>query len=295
MINYLEYYRYFYYVGCYKSFTSAAEKLCISQPAISQSIRMLEKKIGCQLFLRTSKGVKLTPEGEILFTYVKQGMECLEKGESMVEKIMKYGTGEIQIGASDMTLQFFLLPFLETFHEKYPEVKVKVTNGPTPETLENLYAGKIDFGIVSSPFDMRDEIIKIDVREMEDCFVVGSQMAELAEKTLDLKVLEDMAVICLETNSSTRRYLDQFLKNQDVVLKPEFELATSNMIVQFALRNLGIGCVMKDFAKKELDAGNLYELKFNHQIPKRNFSLIYSKNVPMSLAAQKLVGMIVGE
>ena len=120
-------------------------------------------------------------------------------------------------------------------------------------------------------------------------------MAELAEKTLDLKVLEDMAVICLETNSSTRRYLDQFLKNQDVVLKPEFELATSNMIVQFALRNLGIGCVMKDFAKKELDAGNLYELKFNHQIPKRNFSLIYSKNVPMSLAAQKLVGMIVGE
>lgn len=73
----------------------------------------------------------------------------------MLRRMKDLETGEIRIGASDMTLQFYLLPYLEQFHEQYPNIKVTVSNGPTPETLEALYQGHIDFGIVSTPFETK--------------------------------------------------------------------------------------------------------------------------------------------
>lgn len=292
MVNNLEYYKNFYYVGKYKSFTSAAEQLCISQPAISQSIRQLEKKLECKLFVRTSKGVQMTPEGEVLFSYVEKGMDAFEMGETILKKIKDLDKGEIRIGASDMTLQFFLLPYLERFHERFPNIKVKVTNATTPETLENLVAGKIDFGVVSSPFHMKDQFVVENVMDIQDTFVVGHQLKELTEQAADLKLLEKIPVICLEENSSTRQYLDHFLAQNDVSLTPEFELATSDMIVQFALRNLGIGCVMREFAKKEIEQGNLFEVPFKKMIPGRHFSVIYHKKGMMSLVAKKMLEMI---
>ncbi|SFR92071.1 LysR family transcriptional regulator [Anaeromicropila populeti] len=292
MISSLEYYKVFYYVGKYKSFSKAAEKLCISQPAISQTIKMLESELACQLFFRTSKGVKLTPEGMVLSEYVKSGIEQFLMGEDKIKKMRDLDKGEIHIGASDMTLQFYLLPFLEKFHKLYPDIKVKVTNATTPETLENLYSGKIDFGVVSEPFSVKSSVKKVKVREIEDTFVAGSLFQHLKGKKLDLKILEELPVICLEENSSTRRYLDNFLLENDVVLKPEFELATSDMIVQFAFRNLGIGCVMKGFAEEQIKNGGLFELEFTKNIPKRHFCLIYNHTEPISIASNQLLNIM---
>jgi len=292
MLNNLEYYKNFYYVGTCKSFTSAAEQLCISQPAISQSIRQLENKLNCKLFVRNSKGVSLTNEGEVLYQCVKEGMEAFEKGEALLQKYKDFDSGEIRIGASDMTLQFFLLPYLEQFHEEYPNIKIKVTNAPTPETLENLATGKIDFGVVSSPFPIKDPFVVEEVMEIQDTFVVGSQMKELAEKEASLELLEQVPVICLEPNSSTRQYLDSFLLEHGVTLVPEFELATSDMIVQFALRNLGIGCVMKEFARSEIEKGELFEINFKQSIPPRHFSVVYNNGGMISLVSKKMLEMI---
>ena len=101
--------------------------------------------------------------------------------------------------------------------------------------------------------------------------------------------LEKIPIISLEKNTSTRRYMDDFLAQNQVVIQPEFELATSDMIVQFALKNLGVGCVVKDFAKEYVDAGLLFELRFNKIIPKRHFSVVLNRKTPLSVAAQKLL------
>lgn len=292
MLCNLEYYKNFYYVGKCQSFSAAAEELCISQPAMSQSIRQLESKLKCELFVRTSKGAILTKEGKKLYAYVKRGIEEFIRGEQEIQEIIQLQAGEIRIGASDMTLQFFLLPYLEKFHEMHPEIKVKVTNGPTPETIENLYEGIIDFGIVSSPFHVKDDVEIMDVKVIEDCFVVGKQLKGLANQTLSWKTLLEYPVICLEENSSTRKYMDCFLEENGIQMIPEFELATSNMIVQFALRNLGIGCVMKEFAKEELEQGNLWELTFEEVMPKRKFSIVTSKHTAISYAAKELLELI---
>ena len=146
-MNHLEYYKVFYYAARRQSLTAAAKELSISQPAVSQTIRLLEEELGAKLFIRASRGIRLTSEGELLYTYVAQAIDRLENGEKKLRQMLDLELGEVHIGASDMTLQFYLLPYLESFHERYPKIKVNVTNAPTPETLKLLEEGKIDFGV----------------------------------------------------------------------------------------------------------------------------------------------------
>lgn len=292
MINNLEYYKVFYYVAKHKSLTAAAGELAISQPAVSQSVRQLETSLGVKLFTRASKGVRLTKEGEMLYGYVAKGYEQIMLGEQKVRQMLNLDLGEIHIGASDMTLQYYLLPHLERFHEKYPGIKVVVTNAPTPETLRNLREGIIDFGVVSTPFDAGDEIQAIVVKEIEDVFVAGRKFIPYKNRMLGLQELEHMPIICLEGETSSRSYIDNFLLQNHVEIKPEFELATSDMIVQFTLRNLGVGCVVRDFAREYLDSGQLFELRFNQIIPKRHFCVVTDGKNPISAAAQNLLELV---
>lgn len=285
----LEYYKIFYYVGKLGGITLAAEALSISQPAVSQAVKHLEEALGSILFVRTSKGVRLTREGEVLYSYVKTGYEYMMAGEMQIKELLNLETGEVRIGASDMTLRFYLLPFLEEFHRKYPKIKVRVTNAPTPETIQYLKEGKIDFGVVSTPI-VTDREWKIKpVKKIEDVFIAGPKFFYLKNQLLYYKMLEELPIICLEKNTSTRRYVDEFLMKNQVVLNPEFELATSDMLVQFARRNLGIAEVMRDFAGEYIRAGEVFELYFDKKIPQRDFCIISDKNLPISTAAAKLL------
>lgn len=293
MSSNLEYYKVFYYVVQMGSITLAAEKLCISQPAVSQAIRQLELSVDAKLFIRTSKGVRLTREGELLYSYIKSGLDTIWYGENMLRRMQDLDTGEVRIGASDMTLQFYLLPFLESFHEKYPKVKVTVSNGPTPETLNFLSRGTIDFGVVSSPVDAKPEVSVTEVKKIRNIFVAGEQFKHLKGKILDYEILKELPCIFLEKNTSTRRFMDEWLAGRNISLEPEFELATSDMIVQFSMRSLGIGCVMSEFAEKEIEAGRLFELQFKEKMPDRSFCIITDRKNPMSPAGRRLLEMMV--
>lgn len=295
MIGNLEYYKVFYYTAKLGSATGAANELSISQPAVSQSLKALEQSLGVTLFQRASRGVRLTAEGQVLYSYVsyvEKGYEQIEQGVEMVKQMMDLEQGEVHIGASDMTLKFYLLPFLEEFHELHPGIKVIVANAPTPETLKLLRGGKIDFGVVSAPFDPGDDLYGETVREIEDVFVAGRRFISYKNKMLDLQELEQLPMIFLEGNTSTRRYMDTYLSGNSVMLQPEFELSTSDMIVQFALRNLGIGCVVRDFASEELESGRLFELRFNKMIPKRQICVTVSRKGHLSAAAGRLLDIM---
>jgi DNA-binding transcriptional LysR family regulator len=191
-----------------------------------------------------------------------------------------------------MTLQFYLLPYLERFHEKYPGIKVLVTNAPTPNTLELLYDGKIDFGLVSEPFILKAGIEYKRVRKISDIFVAGSKFSYLYGKTMEYKDLEELPIISLEHNTSTRKYVNEFLEDNQVILNPEFELATSDMIVKFAIRNLGIGCVVEDFAEEAISNKQLFKLIFRDEIPERNICIVTGGQRPISEAANRLLKML---
>lgn len=289
----LEYYKIFYHVGKSGSITQAAAKLSLSQPAVSQSIRNLEKQLNTALFIRMKKGVRFTGEGELLFSYISRGYEYIRQGEAKIREMQDLNLGEIHIGASDMTLQFYLLPWLEQFHKQYPNIKVTVTNAPTPETIQHLQDGKIDFGVVSTPIISSHPWNVVPVKKIEDVFVAGNVFWRLKDRLLTYKDLERLPVMCLEGNTSTRNYVEEFLQKQGVVLHPEFELATSNMLIQFAIRGLGIACVVRDFAESHIAGGELFELNFDRKIPQREFCIITDERLPQSAAARKLLDMLV--
>lgn len=292
LIANLEYYKVFYYTVKCGSVTRASEVLSLSQPAVSQSLKQLERILGIRLLRRTSRGISPTAEGQLLFSFVEKGYEQFEAGEKRLLQIRNLERGEITIGASDMTLRFFLLPWLERFHETWPGIRVTVTNGPTPATMALLREGRIDFGVVSGPLEQEEGIRMQPVQRIEDIFVIGRKFAGLKGKEHPVRILEELPLIMMESCTSTRKYVQGFLEDCGVTVSPEFELATSDMIVQFAIRNLGVGSVVKDFAREQLQAGLLDELKLFPPIPPRNFLLVTSEREQTGLAASRLLEMI---
>lgn len=285
----LEWYRVFYQTALSGSVTRAAEALFITQPAVSQCIRQLEAELGAALFVRTPRGVRLTGEGQALFDFVQRGLDSIGQGEKLVRQMNDLEYGDIRIGASDMTLEFFLLGHLERFHKEHPGVHISVTNVPTPDTLALLHDGKIDFGAVSSPVEQRPGLVVRPVAEIQDVFVASARFEALRGKMLSPRELCSLPLICLEKNTSTRRYLDSFLLDQGVELRPEFELATSRLIAQFAARGMGVGGLVRHFAQPLLDSGRLFELSLSPAPPPRSICLVFDSRAPLSHAARRLL------
>ena len=173
-----------------------------------------------------------------------------------------------------------------------PKIKVIVSNSPTPETLTALSENRIDLGVVSSPLPALNDFVAHKVREVQDIFVAAGRFWELKNKQLSYEMLEQLPVICLEKNTSTRQYMDTFLAQNRVFLAPEFELATSDMIVQFAIRNMGIGCVMEEFAKEKIESGELFELAFREMMPEREICVVTDRKVPISPAGERFLEVL---
>lgn len=125
-INY-ELYKVFYYVASTLSFSEASKQLFISQSAVSQSIKALEKKLDQTLFIRSTKKVRLTTEGEILLRHIEPAISLIKRGESQLLDVGVRG-GQLHIGASDTICRYFLVPYLERFHREFPGAHIKVTN-----------------------------------------------------------------------------------------------------------------------------------------------------------------------
>lgn len=288
----LDWYKIFCEVAKKQNITVAAESLCISQPAVSQTIKQLEESLHAELFLRTKKGVTLTKEGEVLYSYASEAMEKIKLGEAKVLEQVNLERGEIRIGSSDMCLQFFLLQYLEEFQKMYPKIKIRITNGPTPETIKLLKEDKIDFGLVSEPFELEERFTAIKVCEIEDIFVCGEKYKDLSKQRISLKQLEEYPLICLEEHTSTRRYVDKQFKENNVECNPKYELATSNLIVDFAKRNFGIGAVVDKFAEEKLNNKEIYKIYIKEKIEPRNICIIKKEKL-ISKASNELLKFII--
>jgi DNA-binding transcriptional LysR family regulator len=288
----LDLYKVFYHVVQTGSISKASHELFISQPAVSQSVRQLESKLGGQLFYRTPKGIALTPEGQILYKYIEQGYNLIMLAETKFSEAVNLEAGVIRIGASDMTLKYFLLPHLEEFHKQYPKVRIKVTNGTTPETIESLKRGLIDFGVASLPLTDDRSLEVTEAMEIQDCFVSNYRFGALSDKEISISELADYPIIMLEKNTNTRKYIDTYLSGHSISIVPEIELATSDLLVQFARRGLGISCVVRNFAEEDIRNGSLFELRLKEGIAPRHIGIIKLRSVPLTAAARSFMQLL---
>lgn len=285
-----ELYKIFYYAVVSGGFSNAAAKLFITQSAVSQAIKNLETKLGVALFYRHSRNLKLTPEGEILFTHIEQAYNFIKTGERKLTEIQNLDAGEVRIGASDTVCKYFLLPYLEKFHRLYPKVKIQFLNRTSPKILENLKNGAIDFGIITLPLDDKSIIIR-EIAAVTDIFVAAPKFAALKERRIKLAELSRYPLLLLEKASATRRNFDAFLQRNQITLVPEIELESVDLLVEFARIGMGVAHVLRESAADPLERGELFEVQVEEKMPQRKLGLATMAQVPLSKAAEVFVGL----
>jgi DNA-binding transcriptional LysR family regulator len=288
-----ELYRIFYTVANTQNITKAAEELMISQPAISKSIKNLEDQLGGQLFIRTKRGVILTEEGKELYKYIKQAIEYINNAENKFSELINLETGTIKIGVSSTLTKEFLLPYLEKFHKLYPKVNISINTDISSELIKKIRNGLIDIIIMNlneNNYDNDLDIIKC--KKIKDCFVVNDNFKDLLNRKITLEELNNYPIILQSIGSNTRTFLDNFTKEYNVILKPNMELASYSLVVEFARIGLGIGYVTENYIKDDLNNKRLYKLKLKEKIPERYIGIALSKNNIPNFSTKKMIEII---
>lgn len=288
-----ELYRIFYVVANNGNITKASEELNISQPAISKSIKNLEEQLGGQLFVRTKRGVILTEEGKEFYAYIKQAIEYINNAENKFTDLINLETGCIRIGISATLTKEFLLPYLKEFHKLYPKIDIQIETDLTSYLIPKLRTGLIDiiiFNLNDRSYGNDIEIMKC--KKIHDCFVVNKDYKDLIDKELSLKNLNNYPLILQSKGANTREFLDNFARDNNVVLKPNIELASYTLVVEFAKIGFGIGYVTKEYVKDLLKNEELYELNIKEKIPCRYAGIALSKNHIPNFSTKKLIELI---
>lgn len=282
-----ELYKVFYHVAKEGQISKAAKKMFISQPAVSQSIKLLEKNLEGQLFFRTPKGVVLTPEGKSLFDYVEKAYGYLISGERKFRELKNLEGGEIRIGASDTLCSHYLLNYLEEFHKEFPKVKIHVFNKTTYEIIDLLKSGEVDLGFINLPI-LNDPVLDVlNVETLEDCFICGEKYKNKLNKVHSLKEISNYPLVLLEKKTSMRKFLDQLFIRNDVSYEPEFELGSIDLLVKFAKVGFGVSFVTKNFVLKELNNKEVFLIKTDIEIQKRGIGMIKIKGRTLSNISQQ--------
>ncbi|MWV45683.1 LysR family transcriptional regulator [Paenibacillus sp. HJL G12] len=291
MTNNYELYKVFYWAAKMGSLTQAAKTLYLTQPSVSHAIKQLEERVGISLFYRNAKGVSLTQEGKILFSYIEQSQILITLAEEKMVALKNLDSGDLRIGGSDSLFKHYLLPFLEDFHVQYPGIKLHLKHGTTPEVISYLKEGRIDLGVVRMP--IVDSLLEVtESIQLQDCFVAGERYAELKGQVLSMEQLMEYPVILFSRNSRVRMAITELFEKYGHELKPDIEVGSVDLLIEFARRGLGISFVTREFVSKELKEGSLFEIELDIEVPPSNVGMMIMRNMPISTAATKFLEMV---
>ena len=284
-----EYYKIFYYVAKYENLTKAATALKTSQPAVTRTIHKLEGELGCRLFTRSKTGMKLTPEGRTFYGYVAAGCAQFFKGENDLSNLISLENGTIYISATETALHCYLFQAMEEFNSLYPNVRFKILNNSTTESVNAVKEGKVDLAFVSANLQVAKPLRMKILRKYRDILIAGKRFEELkaGKEELTLKELVSYPWISLTAETITRRFLNEYFEKNGLTFMPDMELATTDMILPAVRHNLGLGFIPAEFADAELKSGQVFEIKVKEKLPERNIILIYDMEYPQSIAAKE--------
>lgn len=284
-INY-ELYKVFYHVAKSLSFSDAAETLFISQSAVSQSIKTLEKRLNQTLFLRSTKRVALTKEGELLLKHIEPAINLISRGENQLCADPKSGI-QLRIGASDTICRYYLVPYLNNFHKKYPNIHIKVTNGTSLQCATLLERNEVDIIVTNSPNAGLNNMMQIiPVKEFRDIFIANKDAFPLYDHKITLQELQKHPILMLEKRSTTSMFLHNLFLENSLDLVPAIELSSNDLLIDLAKIGLGIAFI-PDFCVKEY--GNLEQIHIEQEIPTRMLVAAYNNDIPLSEGAKYFI------
>lgn len=288
----LDLYKIFYTIVINGSISKAAEALYISQPAVTWQIKNLEEQLGVCLFIRTKHGIVLTDEGKVLFDFVSKGIESFNNGENILTNLKNLDSGIIRIGASTTVSRHVLMPYLEIFHGKYPNIDIQIVNNLTETLVTMLRNGSLDLLILNLPMSKNKDLKIIPVVDVQDIFVGNKKYFDFTKGKINLKDLNNYPLLFQKSPSNTRAYLNNYLKDNNVKLTPKMEVVSYNLIMDLVKAGFGIGYATKEFINDELKNNNLYEIKVTPEVPKRYIGLAITKQTIPNYSVKKLIDII---
>ncbi|MGI6109351.1 MAG: LysR family transcriptional regulator [Eubacteriaceae bacterium] len=289
-INY-EYYRIFYYVCKYGSFTGAADILCSSQPNVTRSMNRLEDQLGCRLFIRSNRGTSLTPEGETLLAHVQPAIEQLQRAEEELAGVSELQSGSITIGASETALNIFLLSRLGDFHRRYPGIRIHILNHSTPQAVAALTRGTVDLAVVTTPARIEKNMQETHLDSFRD-ILIGNRDFVLPQEPLHMKDLENYPLISLGRDTMTWAFYRELFLQYGIELRPDTEAATADQILPLVRSGLGLAFLPEAMASGALERGEIVRIPLEEEIPERYVNLIRDRKRPLSLAAREFAAQL---
>lgn len=288
----LELYHIFYVVALNGSISASTEILYISQPAITFQIKKLEEQLGVSLFTRTKKGVVLTEEGSVLFEYIKNAMDMIHSGENALSNLKNLDSGIIRIGASTTICRNVLMSYLEKFHEKFPKIEIQIVNTLSSSLLTELRNGNLDMLVLNLPMSENKDINIIPVLDVQDIFVGNKKYYDLTKGKVNLNDLKNYPLIFQKLPSNTRAYLNSYLKENNIDLRPQLEVVSYNLIMDLVSAGFGIGYATKEFIKDDLKNKRLYEIEVIPSVPKRYIGIATIDKKTPNYSVKKLIEMM---
>lgn len=288
-----ELYKFFFHCADAMNFSKAAQKLHVTQSAVSQAIKTLENQLGVALFFRQGRNIKLTFEGEILFKHIEKAFNFIKSAENSIQSIKSLDEGTVFIGASDTITRYFLISKIKAFHALYPKVKIAINNRPSPRSVEILKNGEIDIAVINvNPTAQYEGLEMHPIATIENSFICASHRSDLLKGPLFLKDLNHYPLVCLEKKSTTRTVLEDYYKFHNLKLKPAFEFGSLEVILESVKSDMGIGFVSKNIAQSAIDDGSVCEIKVLESVPNITIGILTNKSKPLSLAAQKFYELL---
>ena len=287
-----DYYRIFYYAAKYKSFSQAATILMSNQPNVTRAIHNLESQLGCRLFIRSNRGAELTPEGERLYIHVLSAMEQFQAAEEELADSSGLSHGSVAIGASETALNIFLLDKLKSFHMTYPGIRLKLYNHSTPEAIEAVKSGKIDFAVVSTPAEVDFPLKQIMLMPFQEILVGGTTFTALSSQELSLREVKNYPLISLGRETMTYKFYNSVFLSHGLDLSPDTEAATADQILPLVKCELGLAFLPQPMAAPSLLKKEIVQIPLKDEIPERQICLVYDSQHPMGAAARELKNTI---
>lgn len=292
MDNQLYLYHIFNCVAETGNISHASKLLYISQPAVSKAIGALEESLNQTLFIRSSRGVRLTEEGELLYRYTKDAFQALRQGEERIKKLHELGVGHLKIGVSTTLCKYLLLPYLNRFVKEYPHIKITIESQSSIHTIKQLENNTLDIGLVARP-ENRKALFFHPLVEIEDIFVATqTYLDNLRLRESGQNILSTANLMLMDEENITRRYIDHYFKENEI--EPEHILEVSNMdlLIEFAKTGLGVACVIKEFVLQELKEGSLVQIPLKNPVNKREVGFCYLQNTFLSDSMKKFMAFI---
>jgi DNA-binding transcriptional LysR family regulator len=263
------------------SFRRAAERLNLSQPAVSQQIRALEEELATTLFDRGKGRIRLTDAGSVLLRYARKGARLADEARAALDSLRGETTGTLRIGASMTVTQYILPRMLGAFLEQHPRIEPAVTSANTEHIVEALAQRKIDLGLIEGPVSSR-EVFRQRFFEDRMVLIVGRRYpwphkTSPAKITIPVRALTEVPLIMRERGSGSRHVVELALRRAGLRfrdLRIAMNLDSIVAIISAVEAGLGAGFVSEWAIQKELKLGTVRVITVEGLELRRDMNLI---------------------